>query len=82
SNLNMDKPEVAEDYVGKLLAADPYYKAYNDAPRFADMVERLKGGKTSTISTASQQAETVEEAPVPVTLITEEMIKMIGARTL
>ena len=82
SSINMDKPEEAEGYVGKLLAADPYYTAYNDAPRFADMVERLKGGKTSTISTASQQAETVEEAPVPVTLITEEMIKMIGARTL
>lgn len=82
SSINMDKPEEAEGYVGKLLAADPYFKAYNDAPRFADMVERLKMGKTITISTASQQAESIEEAPVPVTLITEDMIKMIGARTL
>ncbi len=82
SNLNMDKPERAEEYVGKLLTIDPYYKPYNDAPRFADMVEKLKVGKTATIITASQQAESIEEAPVPVTLITEEMMQRIGARTL
>jgi iron complex outermembrane receptor protein len=82
SNLNMDNPEAAENYVSKLLAADPYYKAYNEAPRFIDLVENLKAGKSATITTASQQAESVEEAPVPVTLITEEMIKMSGARNL
>ena len=82
SNLNMDKPEVAEMYVSKLLTIDPYYKVYNDAPRFTDMVERLKAGKSTTITTASQQAESIEEAPVPVTVITEEMIQNIGARTL
>lgn len=82
SNLNMDKPAEAEDYVGKLLAADPYFKAYNDSPRFADMVEKAKAGKSATITTASQQAESIEETPVPVTLITEEMIQNIGARTL
>ena len=82
SNLNMDKPDVAEVYVSKLLAADPYYKAYNDAPRFTDMVENLKVGKSATLTTASHQAESIEEAPVPVTLITEEMIQSIGARTL
>jgi iron complex outermembrane receptor protein len=82
SCINMDKPQEAEDYVGKLLATDPYFKAFNDSPRFADMVERMKKGKTSTISTASQQAETIEETPVPVTLITEEMIRVSGARTL
>ncbi|MBO4673590.1 MAG: TonB-dependent receptor plug domain-containing protein [Bacteroidaceae bacterium] len=82
SSINMDKLEEAEGYVGKLLAADPYFKAYNDAPRFADMVESLKGGKGATITTASQQAESIEEAPVPVTLITEEMLRNIGARTL
>ena len=82
SSLNMDKPDEAEKYVARLLSVDPYYKAYNDAPRFADMVERMKGGKNATIFTASQQAESLEEAPVPVTLITEEMIKMSGARNL
>ena len=81
-NLNMDKPEVAEKWVSSLLAVDPYYSVYNDAPRFAEMVNRLKAGKTATITTASQQAESIEEAPVPVTLITEEMIRSVGARNL
>lgn len=82
SSLNMDKQDEAERYVAQLLSVDPYYKAYNDAPRFADMVESLKGGKSATIFTASQQAESLEEAPVPVTLITEEMIHRTGVRTL
>ncbi len=81
-NLNMDKPAVAEEWVAKLLAVDPYYRVYNDVPRFTEMVNRLRVGKTATITTASQQAESIEEAPVPVTLITEEMLRSIGARTL
>ena len=81
-NLNMDKPEVAQSWVTRLLTVDPYYSVYNDAPRFAEMVNRIKAGKTATITTASQQAESIEEAPVPVTLITEEMIRSVGARTL
>ena len=81
-NLNMDKPEVAETWVTNLLAVDPYYSAYNDVPRFAEMVNRLKAGKSATITTASQQAESIEEAPVPVTLITEDMIRNVGARNL
>ena len=81
-NLNMDKPEVAESWVTRLLAVDPYYRVYNDVPRFTEMVNRLRAGKTATITTASQQAESIEEAPVPVSLITEDMIERIGARTL
>lgn len=81
-NLNMDQPEVAEKWVSSLLAVDPYYSVYNDTPRFAELVNRLKAGKTATITTASQQAESIEEAPVPVTLITEEMIRSVGARNL
>lgn len=81
-NLNMDKPEVAEAWVSRLLAVDPYYSVYNDVPRFTELVNRLKAGKTATITTASQQAESIEEAPVPVTLITEDMLQRIGARTL
>ena len=46
------------------------------------MIERLKRGEETTITTASQQAESVDEAPVPVTVITEEMIKTIGANSL
>ena len=37
-NLNMDKPDVAQSWVSRLLAVDPYYSVYNDAPRFAEMV--------------------------------------------
>ncbi len=81
-NLNMDNPEEAEKWVTRLLTVDPYYSVYNDAPRFAEMVNRLKAGKSFTITTASQQAESIEEAPVPVTLITEDMISMSGARNL
>jgi len=81
-NLNMDKPDVAESWVTRLLAVDPYYRVYNDVPRFTEMVNRLRAGKTATITTASQQAESIEEAPVPVSLITEDMIERVGARTL
>lgn len=81
-NLNMDKPQVAETWVTRLLAVDPYYRVYNDVPRFTEMVNRIRAGKAATITTASQQAESVEEAPVPVSLITEDMIQRIGARTL
>lgn len=81
SSLQQDNPDLAEKYVAKLLACDPYYTAYDDVPRFADMVEKLKKGRT-TMTTASKIAESVEEVPVPVTLITEEMIKSSGAKTL
>ena len=82
SNLNMDKQDVAEKWVTNLLSADPYYRTYNDAPRFTDMVERLKKGKTQTITTASSHAESLNEVPVPVTLITEQMIIDCGADNL
>ena len=73
----------AERYASSLLKEDPYYSvSINDPLRFVDLIERLKRGEETTITTASQQAESIEEAPVPVTLITEEMIKASGARTL
>lgn len=80
--INQDDIPSAEHYAAGLLTIDPYYTAYMDSPRFTEIIARIKKGKTATITTASQQAETIEEAPVPVTLITEEMLKMIGARTL
>lgn len=81
--LGKDCVRDAERYASLLLKEDPYYSAsIHDPLRFADMVSRLKRGEEATITTASQQAESIEEAPVPVTLITEEMIKASGARTL
>lgn len=70
------------DYARELLYVDPYYTPYDDNPRFADLIELVKGGKKATITTASRTAETLDEVPVPVTLITSEMIENSGARNL
>lgn len=75
-----DKFLESEQWAKKLLAQDPYYREYGADPRFQDMLERLKKGD-NTIRTASQQQESLEEAPVPVTIITEEMIRISGCRT-
>lgn len=81
--LGKDHVQDAEKYASLLLKEDPYYStSIHDPLRFADMIERLKRGEEATITTASQQTESIEEAPVPVTLITEEMIKASGARNL
>lgn len=81
SCLYRDMPEKASQYAEMLLALDPFYTAYGDSPRFADILARLKKG-SSTVTTASKMAESVEEVPVPVTLITQEMIKASGATRL
>lgn len=73
----------AESYALRLIESSPYYTpGISDPMRFIDMIERLKAGRSNTITTASQQAESIEETPVPVTLITEDMIKASGAKTL
>ncbi|MGM9758738.1 MAG: TonB-dependent receptor plug domain-containing protein [Parabacteroides sp.] len=80
--LAQDDMKRVNHYVSLLLQEDPYYTIQLDDPvRFADLI-REKKVHTATLVTASQQAETLEEAPVPVTLITEEMIKMLGMTTL
>ena len=82
-HLGKDQPLEAERFTTLLLKEDPYYNAtIHDPLRFADMVERLKRGEQTTITTASQQAESVQEAPVPVTVITEKMIEAIEANSL
>jgi iron complex outermembrane receptor protein len=43
------------------------------------MINQLKGATaTTTITTASIQSETINEAPVPITIITAEMIEELG----
>lgn len=80
--LATDREEKAEEHARLLLRYMPYYTAsLQDPERFADMIRKYKEGK-KTLVTASQQVETLEEAPVPVTLITEEMIRAIGANNL
>ena len=72
-----------EQYAEMLLKQNPYYTVSSqDPPEFADIVGRIKAAMTATVTTASSQAETIEEAPLPVTLITEEMIRDCGARDL
>lgn len=81
--MEKDQNAKAQSYAELLLKENPYFTVnLSDPIRFADMVENMKRGKVATITTASQQAESVEETPVPVTLITEEMIKAAGARNL
>lgn len=78
----VDRTDKAEESVRNLLRYSPYYTvSLQDPMRFADLVRRCREGK-KTLVTASQQVETQEEAPVPVTLVTEQMIKAVGARTL
>ena len=66
-----------------MLSQDPYYTASSQDPqRFIDLVESIKLGLTAKITTASSQAETLAEVPVPTTLITEDMIRNCGAQNL
>ena len=72
-----------ERYATLMLQQNPYYTVSSQDPlEFADIVGRIKTSMNVTITTASSQAETIEEAPLPVTLITEEMIRDCGARDL
>ena len=68
--------------IDKLLAYNPYFTpAISDPQRFIDMINERKQQEAG-ITTASRQAESIEESPVPVTLITEAMIRHSGAQTL
>ena len=83
AKLGLDEDEAAEQYVSLLLGENPYYSTIPEDPqRFIDMVEDIRGGMGGTITTASSQAESLAEVPVPTTLITEEMIRNSGARNL
>ena len=73
----------AEQYTTKLLELNPYYSpSASDPSTFVGIVNNIKAGMTATITTASSQAESLSEAPVPTTLITEEMIRNCGGRNL
>ena len=72
-----------ERYTEMLLQQNPYYTVTaQDPPTFIDIVNNIKAGMTATITTASSQAESLAEVPVPTTLITEEMIRNCGGRNL
>ena len=72
-----------EHYVTQMLEQNPYYTVTaQDPPTFIDIVNNIKAGMTAIITTASSQAESLAEVPVPTTLITEEMIRNCGGRNL
>lgn len=75
--------EQAQAYATLMLQENPYYTpSASDPATFADMVNGIKAGMTATITTASSQAESLAEVPVPTTLITEQMIVDCGGRNL
>lgn len=81
--LSEDNDEEARHCAQLLLDESPYYTpSLQDPQLFVDLIATLRAGRSASITTASRQAETLEEAPVPVTLITEEMIRLSTARNL
>ena len=77
--LGLDQIEESEKYAGFLLKENKnYFGSLQDPMRFVDMINKLREGSGTTIKTASGQEELIEEAPVPVTIITREMIDMLG----
>lgn len=77
--LNTGDIQGARQYVEILLKHDPYFTpSLGDPQRFIDLINDSKS-KEAGITTASRQEESVDETPVPVTLITEEMIQLSGA---
>lgn len=72
----------ARKYVAALLKYDPYYTpSLGDPLRFIDLIEEKKH-EESGVTTASRRQESIDEAPVAVTLITNDMIRRSGAQTL
>ena len=77
--LALDQQDDARRYAELVLEENPYFTPTIDyPPRFVDMINDIKQGLTTTISTASNQSESVNEAPVPITIITAEMIEELG----
>ena len=76
--LAQDDKDTSEKYARSLLSINPYYTSVQDPVRFEDMIAQLKSGRSSTVTTASSQAESINEAPVPITVITREMIDQLS----
>lgn len=69
--------------IDEILRRDPFYtpNLLFDPPRYVQIVESMRKPVTSLV-TASKQVESLKESPVPVTVITGEMILASGARNL
>ena len=73
-----DRDQEARRYAEQLIKLNNYYNSADDPARFQDLINELKGGVVTTITTASSQSESVNEAPVAITIITAEMIEQLG----
>ena len=80
-SIALDEEQKAIHYTSALLHEYPGYTPLDAPQRYKDLVYELKKGLGTSFSTASAGSEKIEETPVPVTLITEEMIKACGAQT-
>ena len=76
--LSEDREDEAWHYAEWLIKLNNYYNSAGDPARFQDIIRELKIGMTTTITTASSQSESINEAPSPVTIITSEMIEELG----
>ena len=76
--LSEDRDDEARCYAEKLVKLNNYYNSAEDPARFQELVNQLKEGMGTSITTASSQSESVNEAPVPITIITAEMIEEMG----
>ena len=76
--LSIDQEKEAKHYAEQLIKVNNYYNSADDPARFQDLINQLKEGITTTITTASSQSETINEAPAPITIITAEMIEELG----
>lgn len=81
--LGKDNMDSARILVEELLRLDPVYEPnlLYDPSRFIQFVESVRKPVTSLV-TASKQVEPIYESPVPVTVITAQMILSSGARNL
>ena len=76
--LAQDNEVKAEQYARQLVEQNNYYTSMDDPVRFEEMVDRIRKGLYLKVTTASSVSESVNEAPVPVTIITAEMIDNLG----
>lgn len=77
--LAFDQMDEARMYAVKMLQENPYYSPTVDyPPRFIDLVNDIKQGMEINVTTGSNQSESVNEAPSPITIITAEMIEELG----
>ena len=77
-SLAQDDSEQTEYYARLLIELNNYYSNVDDPARFQELIEHLKAGRSMTITTASSMSENINEAPVPITIITAEMIENLG----